>query len=685
MSLKTSFFNKTLVKSDFKRLWWIPAVHTLSLFLMCVFTFMERYFNSPTTGAVAMRFDADCQLIYSTLYRYMIPSFVLALIVPVVIAVFLFSYMQSGKASTFAHSVPVSRGASFVSHAFSGIIMFLIPLIVNGAILLIMRLDSGFANTFLVSHLLLCLLVSALYSLVAFSLATLIAMICGNVVANFVFTYIFGFLPLAAEAFFKFFANTQLYGNVISSAFWCEKHLYLSPENTLTTNGIILYIALSAVLLLAAYFLYRVRNMENHSEIVAFPSLRPVFVFGVAICSGAVGFAYVNALWSIENTLSMIPFGLLGLIIATMLVKKSFRGLKLLKPVIAYSLIIVCVFTIFNYDLTGYERRVPDAHDIESVTFSQSINISDGGWYYDQSGRKYKFNEEFSPDLTDIEDIKNVCNLHSYLIDEKYVVHTLPAPRRLTLKYKLKNGRTLSREYMVDYTEYKALLEPIVTTDTVRKTYFPILRDTKRNYTSVSVYDERISAAATVMFQDEERINEFLKALKKDTKNAPYDEYAARNRTFTRVEFSFRADATYEDGTAVTGENIFERSETYYIRPSYKNTLAVIEKYNALAQLPQASEITKIGVEYYGSHGEVMTSSKMIDVDGGWSFPLVIENRDEIVEVYEYCQSHNIGDYSDMMIVFFLENGHTFSCDLLSTLSDLPECLAKFVYPIGIE
>lgn len=141
MSLKTSFFNKTLVKSDFKRLWWIPAVHTISLFLMCVFTFMERYFNSPTTGAITMRFERNCELVYSTLYRYMIPSFVLSLIVPVVLAVFLFSYMQSGKSSTFAHSVPVSRGATFVSHTVSGILMFLIPLIVNGAILLVMRLD----------------------------------------------------------------------------------------------------------------------------------------------------------------------------------------------------------------------------------------------------------------------------------------------------------------------------------------------------------------------------------------------------------------------------------------------------------------------------------------------------------------------------------------------------------------
>ncbi len=677
MSLKTSFFNKTLVKSDFKRLWWIPTVHTIALFLMSVFTFMQRYYEYDNVG---MRFTKDAELIYTTLYGYMMPSFVLALIIPVVLAVFLFSYLQSGKSSTFAHSMPVSRKATFVSHVVSGILMFLIPLIVNGAIFLVMRLDLGFAQTFYVAHLLKCLLIAALYSFIAFALTTAVAMITGNVVANFVFTYIFGFLPLAAEAFLKFFLHTQLYGNELSSDYWC-KNLYLAPEKTLTIGGVALFTLLPVALLVIAFLLYRVRNMENHSEVVAFPVLRPIFVFGVAICSGAVGFAYVDALWSVQNTLIMLPFGLVGLIIATMLVKKSFRDLKLLKPVIIYSLAIVCVFTIFHYDLTGYEKRVPDLDNIEYVTFDQNgINPIDNGWYYDDYGNRYKLNEEYSPNITDKEDIKNVCALHQYLTGEEQVSETLEDPWRLTLRYKLKNGKTLSRQYLVDYTEYKTILEPVVTTDAIRKTYFPILRSNDRIYTSVSVYDERIANGATVMFNDAATVNEFLEALKRDTQNAPYDEYASRLGEYTRIEISYRAAATYEDNTPVIDEDILEKSETYYVRPSYKNTLAVIEKYNALARLPKVSDITKIGIEYYGIHGEVVKSTKMVQIEH-WEFPLVIEDAQEIGEVYEYCKNGSKTRNSDMMVMFFLENGHNFSCNLKSTDDALPECLKTFVTP----
>ena len=674
MSLKTSFFNKTLVKSDFKRLWWIPAVHTLAIFLMSVFTFMERYFNSSGASAVALPFNTDCELTYSTLYRFSTPVFVTALIVPVVLAVFLFSYLQSVKAVTFAHSVPVSRRASFVSHTVSGILMFLIPLVVNGAILLLMRFDSGFAQTFSVSHLFMCLFVAFLYSLVAFSFTTFVAMLCGNVVANFVLTYIFAILPLALEAFLKFFASVQLFGFVLESSIWCAKYLYLTADKVLTGYGISLYIILSAVFSVGAFVLYRKRNLENHSEVVAFPVLRPIFVFGVAICSGAVGFAYINGLWDVENPLTMLPFGILGLIIATMLVKKSFRNLKLLKPVLVYSLVVVCIFCIFNYDLTGFESRVPDSEDVEYVTFElNGVNPVNHGWYYEESGKKYKMLEDFSPDVKEYEDIINVCNLHTYLAERGR--ENLDNAWKVTLKYNLKNGRTLLREYDIDYTVHKEFLEPIVTTDIIRMAYFPILRDVKRTYTSASVYDER--TPESVMFQDKVVLDEFLEALKKDTKHAPYDEFTGRGRTYTRIEVSYKTAAIYEDGTPVTDEEVQEKSEIYYIRPSYTNTMAVLEKHNALPQVPEAADIKKIGVDYYGIYGKLKTV-QFTEI-GNWTFPFVIENPDEIAEVYEYSKN-NRNLNSDMSVMFFTDSG-SFSCEMLSTAPDFPECLKKLLNP----
>ena len=516
MSLKTSFFNKTLVKSDFKRLWWIPALHTLAVFMMTVFRFMERYYNNPTTSAVAIRFSKDAELINSTLHDYMLPAFVLACIVPVLLGVFLFSYLQTQKASTFSHSIPVSRKASYVSHTVSGILMFLIPLVVNGLILLVMRADAGFAQTFRVSHLFGCIGIASLYSFVAFALSVVVSMITGNVLASFIFTYVFATLPIAVEMFMNFFAHTQLYGYVLDTDYWCANHLYLSSGDLLTAGGIALYIIIGLVLLIAGFFLYRIRNVENHSSVVAFSALRPVFIFGAAICFGAIGFLYVNALWSVYNPFVMLPFGVLGLIIATMLVKKSFRGLKLLKPVIAYCLIIVCVYTVYHYDLTGFETRVPEARDVEYVTFHQNGINDYSGTYYSLDGKQYTYDDNFSPDLKG-EDIKSVIALHQYLTGEEKVAESFKNPWTVTLSYKLKNGNELKRRYTIDYDEYKPLLEPVVTSDTIRKTYFPILRDDEKSYIRIEVRDGRVSDDYLAAFSDEETINAFIEALKKDT------------------------------------------------------------------------------------------------------------------------------------------------------------------------
>ena len=243
----------------------------------------------------------------------------------------------------------------------------------------------------------------------------------------------------------------------------------------------------------------------------------------------------------------------------------------------------------------------------------------------------------------------------------------------------MKNGNVLKRIYTIDYDEYKALLEPIVTSDTIRKTYFPVLRDSERSYIRIEVRDGRVSDDYLASFSDEETINKFIEALKKDTSNATYDEYAARNRTYTTVEVCYKESATYEDGTKVPMDNLMERTETYYIRPSYINTLALINERNLLWAVPKAEDITKIGIEYYGYGSEMVSYKEIQDIDG-WSFHYIIEDNTEIAEIYEYCQHGGTSRNSDMTLVFFKKDGGHFICDLNSEDADLPEILKPFVY-----
>jgi len=679
MSLKTSFFNKTLVKSDFKRLWWVPVLHTLALFLTGTFPYLQRYqWNSENVT------DLATTLLYSDIYRAHLPAFVLGLIAPVLLATLLFSYLQSGKASTFAHSVPVSRSGAFVSHCISGIVMFIIPVLVNCAVFLLMRTDPDFASTFYVSHLFASCGIALLYSLVAFSLAVLVAMICGNAIANIIFTYVFGMLPLAAEVFVSYFAETQLHGYVLDTNYWCTQHLYLVDKDIMSAGAVILYIALSIVFLTGAYLVYRIRNMENHSEVVAFPALRPVFVFGVAICSGAFGYSYIQSLFDINTIWAMLPFGIIGLIIAIMIVRKSFRKLGVIKPIIIYSALVVCLFGIFGFDLTGFEQRVPDVEDVEYVTFAISgVNPDRDGNYYDMDGRTYRYDNVFSPDISNPDEIAAVTEAHKFL--SKTEGAQIFDYRTATITYKKKDGKILKRRYRVDFDKYQEILEPVITTDTMRKLFFPVLRENFGEYIGVAVNDVRVENGELVpLSYDKVVIDEFVSALKTDTQNAPYSEFANRGSTFTHVMLSYKRGAHYDDGEVVPTEKIGEQAATYYVRSSYVNTLAVIEKYKLKVSVPQASDIEAIGIDYYGMDArERVTLQKLGEQKfSDRMYPYIVENPEDIAQIYEYCCNNGGESSIDMNLEFLLKDGRSFYCELNSQSGDLPKALMEIIKPL---
>ncbi|MBQ7794667.1 MAG: hypothetical protein IJ366_09165 [Clostridia bacterium] len=664
MNLKTSFCNKSIIKSDFKRLWWIPALHTLAILLLSVYNFIDRYYNNSFIGAQTYAFA------HSTLYNYSAPIFVLALIIPVILGVFLFSYLQTGKSAAFAHSIPVLRKTQYISHIISGVIMFMIPLVVNGAILLIMRADSGFATTYKVSHLFIVLGISALYSILSFSGAVAVSMITANVVAAIIFTYVFAVLPIACESFLAYFLDTQLYGWASDGTFLLEK-LYLGPVDLLSAKNILLYTVITLALVIAGYFFYKIRSIENHSEVVAFPKLRPVFVYGAGICCGCIGFAYFNSLWDISSALALIPLGILGIVIATMIVKKSFRVFSVYKPILIYSAAILAVFGVLKFDLTGFEARVPVPEDVSGITFETYIN-NDSGFYYNDVGERMYPDKTFTPYITDETVILKVAALHTQLAANKDGIHQ---GRRITIEYDLKNGGKLKREYIADFANHKELLEPICESDIIRQAYFPILRDNERTIIEMDIRDARYNDVKAV---NKEIYEELLTALKTDLMNADYSEFAGRMETMTWIRMEYTEPSHYENGTPVPESELANKRETYYIRPSYVNTIGVLEKYGLMTPWPKAEDIEKVGINYYRIYRNekpvsvaVETASSINDVH----YDMVIDNPEQIRELYEYVEGLFVIYSYDMDVTFFLRDGSSFSTSFGYDDPHLPEFL----------
>ena len=577
MSLKTSFCNKSIIKSDIRRFWWISALHTVLLFLFGVFNFVNviRYRS----------FEDAAHYTQSHLFNNSFAFYFFAVVVPVILGVFLFSYLHSAKMSAFAHSIPVLRRTHYVSHIFSGLILSIAPLIINVVILLVMRTSSHISEAFKISHLLYIALGAIIYTLIAFSGSVFVSTIVANSVAALIFTFAFGALPIVAEVFWRFFISTQLYGfaNTTDNLFF--EFLYIAPETLLKPGSIAIYLILTLIFVISGYALYRKRALEASAEIVAFSSLRPVFIYGAAIAGGCFGFSYLNAISDVTSALALIPFGLLGIIIATMIVKKSFRVLRaVIKPLIAYVLVTLAIFVVTEFDLTGFESRIPDTGNIESVVFDLYSNRHYGR-YYDTDGNPIKPVREFEPVFTEVTDISKVTELHKALAENRTQFYA----DTLKLTYNLKNGKTILREYPINYHKHSDCLELIVESDIIRSTYFPILRDDQRKIISLTVEypdmsdakkeDTAYTLPQNTITYDHEHIAEITEALKTDLRNADYSEYASRSSENVKfyLNVNFTTPFVYEDGSPVPETLLPNQHELYYIRDSYSNTINTLE------------------------------------------------------------------------------------------------------------
>ena len=247
MSSKISFFNKSVIRSDLKRLWWASALETLFLFLFFAFPIMDAISKGY------QRYAPDTAFRNSIIMSYGEASIMFAVIIPAALAIFLFSYLNSSKSVATMHGLPVKRSTFFFSHIASGIILFTLPFLINTAILLIFHAASSAEITFRLMHLLMWTVMFLTYALLAFSGTTAVTMITGSNVAALILTGAIAVLPFLTEEFIYYFCQQQLYGYYGSTTCRVSDFLYVMPNQF--WNGpyaLIKYIIFAAILLAAA-------------------------------------------------------------------------------------------------------------------------------------------------------------------------------------------------------------------------------------------------------------------------------------------------------------------------------------------------------------------------------------------------------------------------------------------------
>ena len=405
MQSVTSYFNRELLRGALQRTWPLWAAYTLIWLLLLPVTLFIRLsdrhivYSRPT-------------LSYELLSTGLPSGAMMAAVFGIFFAMAMFAYLTNSRATNGMHAMPIRREGLFLTHYLAGLFCQVVTLLVSFALAALVTAAFGVFDGYAVGMgLLLCVLLVLFF----YSFGVLCMVCVGQILAGAVFYGILNFLFVGMEVLLRSFAGNFLYGyDGRSSAFSTAP---LSPPVEIASSLSVSYVydgidpigvrvfhlgtfaayaAAGLVLAALALLLYRKRRSEMTGNTVAIGWLRPVFKYGVALCS-AFSLGQLLSYFVFELTDStytagaligtiacMIFAGLIGYYAAEMLLKKSFRVFKTSwKGALATSAVLILIGLSFPLDLTGYQSRVPEQSDIVSATVdlyggngSGSFNLS---------------------------------------------------------------------------------------------------------------------------------------------------------------------------------------------------------------------------------------------------------------------------------------------------------------------
>ena len=490
MQFGTSYFNKTLFAKHFARFWPIWGLYGL-IWTVCLPL-------SILAGSRSGWMAADARVLplnYLDTTGWFSAATLLAAVFGLLAAMAVFSYLYSARSVSLFHALPLRREGLFLTSYLAGLGFLILP---NLAVFLLALAAEAACGAVVFSSLFTWLVVSSLLGLFFYSFAVFCAMFTGHILALPAFYVVLNGLAAGLAVLFGQMAHEFLFG--FDGAAWLSGiATWLSPILCLSACHVVIptvmdaagsgradyasayftglgYVALYALvgvaLAAAALAVYRRRQLETAGDVVSVSWVRPVFKYGVAFCAavalGETLYSLFSALlprgaWGL--LLMLLLWGAAGYFVAEMLLRKKFwvfRGSW--KGCVVLLCCLTAAMCLMEFDVTGFERRVPDPARVQSV----SLDAGSTAPYDDANGQGLL--------LDGPEDIAAVTELHRAIVARKaaiegaepdYTYEQLDSGLEVEtsgqawvqLRYTLTDGSVVTRSYRIPLTQ-EALDDP---------------------------------------------------------------------------------------------------------------------------------------------------------------------------------------------------------------------------------
>ncbi len=458
MKSRISFFNPGLSRSLLRRSWPVWATYFAILLLMVPADLM--------TITRSREYYAAESLVYllNSLNRHMLQAgvntVILSFFACVLVAMTMYGFMYNSRSCSMYNSMPIRRETVFSTAFITGLVPLLIADLVIALICFAFLTGDGMIKA---ENIWLFLVMAVLGNICFYGFAAFCSVLTGNLfVLPAVYVVLNVAVLLAESGIFAAF-DSIVYGfsypnqslgflspvaqlaNSLSVETVYERMadggMYDSGKYVLHGLGVLgIYSVVGLVFAFFGLLLYRRRRMETVSDVVSIPVLKPIFKY--CMCFG-VGLTFAAAMYDMIFSRSftgtkeavcylvlMLIGAFIGYFVSEMLMQKTLRVFRGKWKGFIINALIICAFIAgAEFDLTGYEKRLPELDEVESA----SIGYYDGGELYEE------------------ENIRAVYELQQMIIQSKDINENSDSPRRITLHYKLKDGSYFSRYYPVSF------------------------------------------------------------------------------------------------------------------------------------------------------------------------------------------------------------------------------------------
>lgn len=589
-----------LLKGELKRKIWMYALTLLAFLALqpgSLLMTIDRYMIwglNPAQIASNIRFSLSVENLG---YYFLIAGVFYGFVI--------FGYLFSRSKVDLYHSLPIKRESQFIVRFLSGLIPFAIIeifAVILDVLVLSIKGYLGFGLEKIAIN-------TGIYSLFMFTVCFGIITIALSVTGNPLVALMLGAGLMIGEEFITMIIRWyksycfQTY-SACSEAKFSWWRFILAPSEIGERLGItidlypgrfVILVVEALVITLIAMYLYKIRPSESAGKAICYKILQPIIripaVMIVALAGGIYlvfvsgDFMTAGWYWMIFILVGVVTHVVLEIILQLDF-KKALKHWPQMLISLAVAALIACFFL---YDLSGYDRYVPDRDKIENYAVALETIDSDISFFElnDNNEMNYVDRDEYilgkmkAPDSGAIAQLASIgvaaidkersvfkrldrereLNNMSYEEwAEKYGMDPNAVKNYYTIGYTLKSGKKVYRSYQADLAETYAPTEAVYNSAEYKEAAYQIDEMIGKNcFKKLDFTDAVYNTVISLSGKDTDA---FLEEYSKDLKSAKLSEIAEVYPLYQIVSVAADEEKSYMDLTY-----------GYYVYPSYVNSI----------------------------------------------------------------------------------------------------------------